>query len=336
MNELCTIAYCLPEEQKAIYVQGNSKDLDLSNADDHFVIAPFLLPIKRGRMVEMVSINETQIEEFFQKNLSSLKLVPSKGHEKFSFDSQVELALNEIEKGVFEKVVLSQTITVALEGKNAFEIFKDLCITYPKAFVYLLHSEVLGTWMGASPELLLSLSGNIGETVSLAGTKNTSENSNWGQKENLEQEIVTDYIQKKLESCGATNIKVAQQETASIGPISHIKNQIEFGYTGSSRDLLMSLHPTPAVCGMPQLEAQDFIVNTEAHQRKLYTGFLGPYHSNKKTRLFVNLRCMQIIEDSAILYVGAGITKDSIPLKEKEETENKAKVLLSVIQKSRN
>jgi isochorismate synthase len=95
--------------------------------------------------------------------------------------------------------------------------------------------------------------------------------------------------------------------------------------------MLKLLHPTSAVCGMPKDAALQFINETEAHERSYFSGFLGPIHKAGKTNLFVNLRCCQFFEGAVAFYAGAGITEDSNPEKEWEETEMKCDVLASVI-----
>jgi len=94
----------------------------------------------------------------------------------------------------------------------------------------------------------------------------------------------------------------------------------------------MQLHPTPAVCGLPAMDAKRELLLTEPHERRLYSGFLGPVKNNGSAQLFVNLRCMQIIGKKAYLYAGGGLTIDSELEKEWEETKNKAETMLAVIQ----
>jgi isochorismate synthase len=95
--------------------------------------------------------------------------------------------------------------------------------------------------------------------------------------------------------------------------------------------LLIALHPTPAVCGTPTQGAKKEILKTEAHNRMYYSGFLGLF-APQKFNIFVNLRCMLVDADSFYLFVGGGLTKDSDPKAEWDETENKAGVLERVIQ----
>ena len=96
-------------------------------------------------------------------------------------------------------------------------------------------------------------------------------------------------------------------------------------------NFIAELHPTPAVCGLPKNLADDFIRLKEKHERKYYTGYLGPWKLNQQVDLFVNLRCMEVTDDEFILYAGGGITAHSIPEKEWEETNQKAATLLAVI-----
>ena len=96
--------------------------------------------------------------------------------------------------------------------------------------------------------------------------------------------------------------------------------------------MLDLLHPTSAVCGMPQEPALDFLRKHEEYDRAFYSGYLGPVNIENETNIFVNLRCMQLLSQKAILYAGAGVTIDSDPEKEWQETEMKLQTLLNVLQ----
>ena len=96
--------------------------------------------------------------------------------------------------------------------------------------------------------------------------------------------------------------------------------------------MLDLLHPTSAVCGMPQLPAKKFIEEHEGFDRQFFSGYLGPLNMEEETHLFVNLRCLRLNQGSATLFAGAGVTADSHPHKEWIETQLKFDTLLSVIQ----
>jgi isochorismate synthase len=77
-------------------------------------------------------------------------------------------------------------------------------------------------------------------------------------------------------------------------------------------------------------------LENENYDRTFYSGFLGELNSGVTTDsvssdLFVNLRCMQISDQKAYLYMGCGITKDSIPEKEWEESSNKSATMKKIL-----
>jgi isochorismate synthase len=103
------------------------------------------------------------------------------------------------------------------------------------------------------------------------------------------------------------------------------------------KKVIASLHPTPAVCGLPKHSAKNFIRENEGYNREYYSGFLGELNidlvtfKTLQTDLFVNLRCMKIIKDKAQLFIGCGITKDSNPEAEYLETVNKSMTMKKII-----
>jgi isochorismate synthase len=106
--------------------------------------------------------------------------------------------------------------------------------------------------------------------------------------------------------------------------------EVNFPQLGSV--MLKLLHPTSAVCGMPLDAAIAFLQANEGYAREFYSGYLGPVNFQQESFLFVNLRCMQVLENAVRLYAGAGVTIDSIPEKEWEETEMKMKNMMGVIE----
>jgi len=328
MSNSCSIFYRLPGKQEINFISGNSKTLNLEKAQNHFVIATFLYPQEEGIMLEMTHSKKLNFDELSQGGFELDQLVQPKDFKKSDYVDLVKKGIAEIKAGSFSKVVLSRQKEITYNSANVVKTFALLCKKYPNAFVHLSSSK-FGTWMGATPELLLSKKGNIGKTVSLAGTKK-KEQEGWGEKEIEEQDIVTRFIVDNL-NIEVENIQVSNQATIQIGPIAHIKKEIVFEHEGSLEKIIEKLHPTPAVCGMPKNASRAFILENETYDRELYTGFIGPMDANNNCSLFVNLRCMQVFENKSHLYLGAGITKDSDAEAEFAETENKSKVILSVI-----
>ena len=87
------------------------------------------------------------------------------------------------------------------------------------------------------------------------------------------------------------------------------------------------MHPTPAVCGFPKEFCKEAISEFEDHSRSFYAGYIK-VETDETIQYFVNLRCAEIFQNAALLYVGGGITADSSPEKEWQETELKAGAVL--------
>ena len=252
---------------------------------------------------------------------------------KENYLNEIKKITQEIKNENYTKIVHSRVKLVTKPtGFDYKEKFKLLCEKYPTAFVYAFYSEKTGLWIGATPELLVKeVETTKYNTVSLAGTKTTPRN--WTIKEIHEQQCVTDFIQKTLSSV-ATNIEISKPKDSKAGNLTHLKSDFSFELNTENKleQLIETLHPTPAVCGIPQENAKEYILKNESHNRDFYTGFLGIKSLNNQTNLYVNLRCMQVCKDNVALYIGGGIMGDSIPEEEWQETESKAKVMLVVLE----
>ena len=126
------------------------------------------------------------------------------------------------------------------------------------------------------------------------------------------------------------NLTSQELQTSKAGKIEHLKTLIT-GFTSKSpKEIVAALHPTPAVAGVPKNKAISIIAEKEKHDRSFYSGYLGKIDS-KNCALFVNLRCLQIKDNNARLFVGGGITKDSIPEKEWEEIIHKSQTMIDAL-----
>ena len=258
---------------------------------------------------------------------------------KSDFTTLVANGIQAIKNEQFQKVVLSRTEKVELEDFDMVDAFKKLVLLYPSAFVYCFYHPKIGNWIGATPEQLLKFTENNFETISLAGTQKDTGSSEilWGEKEKEEQQFVTDYLVSRLKNV-AKAVQFTKPYSIKAGSIWHIKTDVSgvLNSDSSLKKVIQLLHPTPAVCGLPKEIAKDFILENEPYDRSFYTGFLGelncsPTKESISSDLFVNLRCMQIKDSQAHLYIGCGITKDSNPEKEWEESVNKSMTMKKVL-----
>ena len=249
----------------------------------------------------------------------------------------IEEAIAAIREGELSKVIISRLIPVRRPVRSLECIFRQLHDQTPNAFTYLVNLPGTGTWMGATPEVLLKSHGQVFETVSLAGTqvrKNDLDDYCWKTKDIEEQAFVSRYMLEVFHLFDIHKYRTTGPETLESGKVAHLKTSFFFQTEKIENclgDFVAELHPTPAVCGLPKNLADEFIKENERHDRKYYSGYLGPWKLNQQVNLFVNLRCMEITDDQFILYAGGGITSKSIPEREWEETIQKAKTLLDVI-----
>ncbi len=271
------------------------------------------------------------------------KITPDNSIGRREFEKIVQVSIQQIEKGVFEKIVPSRSKSIDLpDSFDAIEAFQKLCNAYPNAMVSFISIPTVGTWLGATPELLVAVEGEtLFKTVALAGTKVFEEGINlknvaWTQKEIEEQALVCRYIINNFKKIRLREFEEHGPKTVVAGNLMHLKTEFSvdmkatnFSQLGSV--MLNLLHPTSAVCGMPLETSLAFLQQHEGYDREFYSGYLGPVNMNNNINIYVNLRCMQLLEGQAIVYAGAGVTVDSVPENEWEETEMKLNTLLNVI-----
>jgi isochorismate synthase len=248
---------------------------------------------------------------------------------KEAYIEQGSTFIGQLNKQQIEKAILSRIKAVDFDSEYSETLYKNLCTAYPKAFVYLISSSLFGTWIGASPEVLIEGTAKSATTMALAGTKKVSQlEEAWGEKEVVEQRLVTDYLLQRLESLGINDIHKEGPVDEIAGPVVHLKTTLRFDLKKNSLfDVAKLVHPTPAVSGFPPGRALELIHKTESHERDLYAGMIGVVGKNG-ANLYVNLRCCQVQKNRLYLYVGGGYTTDSIAELEWQETENKSRTIL--------
>ncbi|MBK6626036.1 MAG: chorismate-binding protein [Flavobacteriales bacterium] len=245
------------------------------------------------------------------------------------YEDLVRSAKTAIAEGTLDKVVASRTVTMPLDRSELATLFEDALDRMPHAFVALLNTPEHGTWLGASPERLLTAEDELVRLDALAGTRPRSDApalaEEWSPKERREQALVTREIVGQLIELGLPRITLHGPRPVEAGGVSHLRTEVEADLGNRSLDeVLVAVHPTPAVCGTPRPAANAFIAGHEGPERGLYTGFWGPWNADGRTEIFVNIRCMEAFDDAVALHVGAGVTDGSDPEAEWRETEAKA------------
>jgi len=355
-NGLPFVAYRKPKEDRVQAIFQKDQELHYVNdfTESGFVFAPFdgegpTVLIKRDEcFVETIAPSP----KFFEGSTVPLW---DQDLEKDVYLGIIKKAIDRIDLGALNKVVLSRDIDVDT-SKTPFELFSELLLQYSSAFCYIWFHPKIGLWLGATPEIFLETKNNQFKTMSLAGTKlyRGEEVPEWGEKELLEQEMVTQFIKDSLKD-KVSSLVVSEVISTRAGNLWHIKTSVSGRMnTIGLEDIINALHPTPAVCGVPKIDAKEFILKNEDYDRQYYTGFLGELNFKEdvsrrlprrnqenrayrtiinKTSLYVNLRCMQMWGNKVKVYVGGGITHGSVPEKEWQETKDKSRTMLNIVLK---
>ena len=257
---------------------------------------------------------------------------------KADFIRSVNAAKEACGTRVIDKAVLSRVMDVAMEAEQLPELFIRAMEANDKAFVAMAHTPEHGLWMGASPERLVHEDLDHVRVDAIAATRPADavpeRLSGWGAKELDEQEQVMCHVHSAFVRMDMQDIVVRGPEVMQAGPVAHLRTVVEADLGECLLgDLVLELHPTPAVCGAPAEAARKFIAANEKHDRALYAGFWGPWNAEGPTELFVNLRCLRHCQGVGQLFVGAGITAGSDAEMEWTETERKADTWLQLIPK---
>ncbi len=312
------------------FAEGQGHPVVLIRDDEKYTgwdnIAAGLAGIIRRDNLEHMTVPETVSCDF-----AGLKERLYKAPRDTGYTKALQCFLKELSGGHFQKLVLSRSQDIA--GRfSAARIFLNACASCPHAMVSLVHGSC-GTWIGASPEILMqgSLAGGW-QTMALAGTRKSGTEGAWDDKNRHEQAIVADYIRQVL-TPAAADLTESEAYTFQAGGVEHLRTDFAFSTKESMRiqDVVHSLHPTPAVCGLPKERAQQCILTTETQDRRYYSGFLGFWDNGQACSLYVNLRCLKLSQQGVRLYAGGGILPQSDPDSEWLETCGKMCTMLALL-----
>lgn len=340
-QKLPFVLFCKPDSDKVVGVfQRNDHLYFLETFEEKgFAFAPFdadeipFIPLEHSDIyVETVHSKSYYFDSETAKPNTSIG--------KDFFEEMVEKAVEAIQDERFSKVVLSRKEEVAVADFDIQATMRKMIFQYPTAYKYCFSHPKIGTWIGATPEQFLKTNANALKTVALAGTQlaTTAKTVVWGSKEKAEQQLVTDFIVDSLQDL-VKEVTLTSPYSVKAGNLWHIKTDISAVIKSKKflKKVVMALHPTSAVCGLPKQAAKDFILANEGYNREYYSGFLGEMNidlvtfKTLQTDLYVNLRCMKVMPNRVQLFVGCGITKDSNPKAEYLETVNKAMTMKNIL-----
>ncbi|KAK8300081.1 hypothetical protein V6Z12_D05G363300 [Gossypium hirsutum] len=285
-------------------------------------------------MQQIASVVVKLKKEASGESILSKTHVPNKTH----WDLAVKKALQEINTSSSElvKVVLARSSRI-LTATNIDPIawLASLQVEGEDAYQFCLQPPNGPAFVGNTPERLFHRKWLSISSEALAATRARGESRALdlqikhdllsSPKDHLEFTVVRENIQNKLESVCDRVVVEPKKTVRKLPRIQHLYAQL----TGNLRreddefEILSSLHPTPAVCGLPKEAARLFISETEMFDRGMYAGPVG-WFGGGESEFAVGIRSALVEMDSgALIYAGAGIVEGSNPSSEWDELELK-------------
>ena len=249
------------------------------------------------------------------------------------YRERIDLLREGIQAGRYEKVVAARRLEVDLDAPiDDLVPLVALRERFPACTRFAFRIDQR-TFLGATPERLVRRQGQRVETVALAGTVPHGKRDELvaSTKDAWEHRLVVDAIHDSLRDAVelSADSGVVVRELANV---LHLETPIE----GQLRDnahilsLVRSLHPTPAVGGVPRKAALDHIRDHEA-PRGWYASPIGSFDADGEGEFCVALRCGLLQGDSATAYAGGGIVRDSQADLEYQESELKFGAFLDAL-----
>ena len=287
---------------------------------------------------------QSSIKNLNKKNLQSSNNIKIKSNtSKNSFLSKVKKAKEYIKLGDIFQVVLSQRFETKLT-KRPIDIYKKLRVTNPSPFMFFFNFSDFQI-IGASPEILVRLRDNKITVRPIAGTRPRGKNKKKDlfyekdllkdKKELSEHLMLLDLGRNDAGKVSKINsVKVTEKFIIEkYSHVMHIVSNVVGVYNNkfSKFKSLLAGFPAGTVSGAPKIRAMEIIDELETTKRKVYAGGIGYFSANGEFDTCIALRTAVAKKDKFYVQAGAGIVADSKPLKEYEETINKAKALIDAL-----
>jgi len=260
-----------------------------------------------------------------------------------SYATAVAEAVEHLRRGELAKVVLARScrgeFSHEVSGSAIANRLHDL---EPSCTIYSLPTSAGKRFVGASPELLVSVEESeilchpLAGTIANEGTSDTSTYATWllgSSKNRAEHRFVVDDIVERLSEVASDISADAEPSIVTLRSVTHLGSHIRArrNETATSISALSALHPTPAVGGLPRKEAVELIEKLEPIDRGFYAGAVGWCNAAGDGSWWVGIRGIAFHDRNFEVWAGAGIVSDSDPIAEREETRNKLDSVLHAI-----
>jgi anthranilate synthase component 1 len=260
-----------------------------------------------------------------------------------AYEAMVEAGRRHIVAGDVFQVVLSQQFSAAVTG-DPFGFYRRLRRLNPSPYLFYLERQPL-TLAGASPEMLVRVSGHRALVRPIAGTRPRGrdaaeddalwENLRRDEKECAEHVMLVDLGRNDLGRVAEVGtvrvdrLMVREQYSHVTHMVSEVSARLAAGR--DALDALAATFPAGTLTGAPKVRALEIIDQLEPCGRGAYGGVVGYLSHAGDLDTAITIRTLEISSGRAIVQAGGGIVADSTPAREFEESVNKARALLQVL-----
>lgn len=266
------------------------------------------------------------------------------GTERATWGRMIWQALGRIRAGDAEKVVMARTLEVApAVALDPADLVIALWEENHGSHVFLFEPVPGEVVVGAAPETIATLVNGVVKATAVAGSVRVGADSVEtaqlarelfnSEKDRAEHDFVVRDMVARLRALGCSVQRDVEPHVLALARIQHLETKIAAEVPGgiSLLNILESLHPTPAVCGIPRSVALSAIAEGEVFDRGWYAGPVGWFDSEGKGIFVPALRSAVCSGDRWRLFAGGGIVPGSDPALEWEETELKFRPVLKAI-----
>lgn len=256
--------------------------------------------------------------------------------ERIRWIHNVTKARQHISEGHYRKIVIARDLKLRTKNKvSSTKLVHFLRKEYPSCYTFMYQLNGDATFLGSTPEKLLSLHSQYIKTEALAGSiprgntatqdaileKKLQESS----KNREEHAYVLDAIKDKLSMLSDSLEYAPEPVIKKYANVQHLCTPVAASLRNNMNpvDIMEQLHPTPAVGGYPELDAMQKIQELEQIERGWYAGPVGWFNSNRRAEFSVAIRSGLIRRNHVQFFSGCGIVEDSNPEAEWEETRIK-------------
>ena len=298
----------------------------------------FYFYYERNRVDEIKS-SESDFDEFTMSEITS-------NLDEDKFTSIVKKAKKYIYDGDIFQVVLSRKFSFNADG-DYLKVYEKLRALNPSPYLYHMKMSQK-TIIGASPEMLIRVTGDQVETFPIAGTRKITEDEE--KNDEMQKELVNDEKElaehTMLVDLGRNDIgRVCDYGTVHVKSLmevkrfSHVQHMVTHVVGKLSKkfdmyDAFKAVFPAGTVSGAPKVRAMEIIDELEPESRGPYAGAVGYFSFNGCCDFAIAIRSIFADGKSGFVQAGAGIVFDSIAKNELNETEHKANAMITALKEA--